>query len=144
MRIRAIAAILLTGCTTPPDSLQPLQDKALASALVGAWCNSDDGGKTCWAYDVFKADGTLRACGRFPDERRAFDGEGLVSVSGNVMCYRVRSATENFWVKPGSSYCTRILGVSRNSHTYQDMESGAKFSLTRVRSEAVTCSALAQ
>ena len=79
-----------------------------------------DGGRSCWAYDVFSEDGRLRACGQFPDETRAFDGTGRVSIAGDLMCYRVLQASENFWVRPGSSYCTRIMSISRTAHTYQD------------------------
>jgi hypothetical protein len=144
MRTPVLVAMLLIGCAVLPEGVQPPQDKALARALVGAWCNSDDDGRTCWAYDVFSEDGTLRACGQFPDQKRPFDGAGRVSIAGSVMCYRVLNATENFWVKPGSTYCTRILEISSTAHTYQDLESGAKFKLLRVPNDAVKCLARAQ
>lgn len=136
-----IAACGLAACATLPDPAQRLTDQALARALLGAWCNSSDGGRSCWAFDVFSEDGTLRACGQFPDETRAFDGMGRVSIAGDLMCYHVLQASENFWVRPGSSYCTRILGISGTAHTYQDLETGAPFTLTRVPIEAVTCPA---
>ena len=139
MRIPVLATMLLMGCAGMPDVARPLQGLALAAALEGAWCNTTDDGRSCWAYDIFRPDGTLRACGRFPDEKQAFDGTGRVSISGQVMCYRVLHATENFWVKPGSTYCTRIVEISATAHTYQDLESGARFKLLRVPSGSVTC-----
>jgi hypothetical protein len=139
IRPAVLATILLAACAATPDEPKPLRDLELSLALAGAWCNSDDGGRTCWAYDIFGPDGTLRACGQFPDEALPFDGTGVVSVTGNVMCYRVTAATPNFWVKPGTTYCTRILAVSRKAHTYQDMESGRTHMLTRVASEVANC-----
>jgi len=139
MRAAVLASILLAACATAADEPRPLRDQALATALLGAWCNSEDGGKTCWAYDHFTPDGMLRACGRFPDERQVFDGTGVVAVTGDVMCYRVTRATANFWVKPGSTYCTRIVGISGSAHAYQDMESGATFRLLRVPVASITC-----
>ncbi len=51
----ALAATL--GCSDPVP-----QGEALRAAMVGAWCNSQDGGKTCWAYDFIDADGKALAC----------------------------------------------------------------------------------
>lgn len=141
VRSVAVVAVLLGACASASDEPRPLRDRALVEALRGAWCNSDDGGRTCWAYDIFHADGTLRACGRFPDESQPFDGTGVVGVEGNVMCYRVTRATPGFWVKPGTAYCTRILSVSGTSHTYQDMDSGRTFRLFRVPLSAARCDA---
>lgn len=128
--------LALAGCAAPP---RPLQGDALVQALQGAWCNSDDGGRSCWAWDQFFADGTLRACGRQPDERQPFDGEGRFTVEGDRMCYVVTRASPNFWVRPGSRYCTRIVAIGAREHTYQDLETGERFTLTRVPAAGVRC-----
>lgn len=136
MAVRAalvLALGLLGACAAPP------QGDTLAGALRGAWCNSDDGGRTCWAYDHFRDDGTLRACGRHPDEPIGFDGVGVVQFDGALLCYRVTAATPNFWVRPGTRYCTRIVEVSPDMHRYQDLESGALYTLTRVPPSQVRC-----
>ncbi len=104
---------------------------ALRAALVGAWCNSDDGGHTCWAYDEFLADGRFRACGTHPDDRRRFEGAGRFEVTGRRMCYRVDSATDSFWVRPGTRFCTDIVGIDGREHRYRDIESGQTFVLYR-------------
>lgn len=142
MRAAALPPVLcllgaLAACATPPTALP--QDDALARALRGAWCNSDDGGRTCWAYDHFRDDGTLRACGRHADEPVGFDGVGVVQVDGTRLCYRVTAATPNFWVRPGTRFCTDIVAIDAGSHRYQDPESGTLTTLTRVPVEQVRC-----
>lgn len=142
MRVVALLPVLsllgaLAACAAPPPRVP--QDEALARALRGAWCNSDDGGRTCWAYDHFRDDGTLRACGRHPDEPAGFDGVGVVRIDGTRLCYRVTAATPNFWVRPGTRFCTRIVAVGADWHRYQDPESGALTTLTRVPVDQVRC-----
>ena len=139
MRAVVLAMILLSACAGPQERARPLRDRALSAALLGAWCNSDDGGRSCWAYDQFFDDGTLRACGRQPDEREPFDGLGAVSIQGDVMCYVVRRATPNFWVRAGSRYCTRIVEISASTHVYEDIDSGTRHTLHRVPIPSVHC-----
>lgn len=137
----AAALAMLAGCAAPQpmQPMQPLRDAALLQALQGAWCNSDDGGASCWAWDQFFADGTLRACGRQPDEREPFSGRGAVTVEGDRMCYRVTRATANFWVRPGSVYCTRIVAIGASSHVYEDLDGGRRHTLLRVPASRVDC-----
>ena len=74
---------LLSACARPP----PLPEgPALQAALQGLWCNSEDGGRSCWAHDRFTPDGRLRMCGRAQDSRQAFDGLGEVETAGRRMC----------------------------------------------------------
>lgn len=146
MRFSLLAPVcLFVACTAAPDApagLRGLQGPALAAALQGAWCNSEDGGRSCWAYDVFLPDGRLQACGRWPDDPQPFFGVGVVTISGDRMCYRVTEASANFWVRPGSQYCTRILAVSPQMHRYQDLDSGRIDTLTRVPlAQAAPCGA---
>lgn len=138
----ATAALAAPAAALTPAPLPSLQGEALARALEGAWCNSEDGGLTCWAYDVFSADGQLRACGRFPDDDEAFEGVGEVTVSGDRMCYRVLRASENFWLPPEGRYCSRITGISPQAHDYQDTATGPTIRLHRIPLTAVTCPAI--
>jgi hypothetical protein len=131
LRPALVALLLLGACSSTPEALLALKDAALQQALLGTWCNSTDGGRSCWAYDQFAPDGSLRACGRHDDEALPFDGSGVVSVNGDRMCYEVTRATANFWARAGSRYCTRIIGISRSTHVYEDLESGARFTLYR-------------
>lgn len=135
-----LAATLAAGCAGPAG-MRALQGAALQQALIGTWCNSVDGGQSCWALDFISADGRLRACGRQPDDGEPFDGSGTLQVDGDRLCYRVQQASESFWVRPGSLYCTRIVGVGPQQHVYEDLESKRRYTLTRVPPHQVTARA---
>lgn len=110
-----------------------------AAGLVGVWCNSNDGGTTCWAWDEFRADGRFSACGRTEDDPLPFFGEGRYGVDGMRMCYVVERASANFWLQPGGRYCTDILSVDARTHRYRDIDTGAEFTLLRVPPTARRC-----
>jgi hypothetical protein len=135
--------LLLVAATSlgagPEGRAAELAGPQLRAALLGSWCNSDDGGKTCWAYDEFLADGSFRACGRTPDDGQYFEGSGSFDVSGRRMCYRVHSATDTFWVRPGSRFCTDILAIDKHQHRYLDIESGRSFVLHRRAADRALC-----
>ncbi len=108
----------------------PLQ-AAGAAALTGLWCNSNDGGRSCWAWDRFDADGRFEACGRTDDDPRPFRGAGRYTLEGQRMCYVVERASDNFWLRPGARYCTDIVALDRRTHRYRDLDTGAEFTLYR-------------
>lgn len=140
MRSLLPALMLLCGCAAAPDEAPvPLRDAELLRALQGAWCSPQPDGRGCWAYDEFFADGTLRACGRHPEDGTPFDGSGTVTVEGDRMCYRVTRASPGFWVRPGTRFCTRIVGISAAEHVYEDLDSGARFTLRRLPAAEVRC-----
>lgn len=131
------AALMLAGCAAAPAG--PPRDDALHRALHGLWCNSDDGGRSCWAWDEFTADGRFRACGRTDDDPRPFRGEGRVDVRGQRMCYVVEAASDNFWLRPGQRYCTDIVAIDARMHRYRDIDSGAEFTLFRRGESPARC-----
>ena len=131
------AALLLAGCAALPSPAP--QDEALHRALHGLWCNSNDGGRSCWAWDEFGDDGRFRACGRTDDDPRPFRGEGRVEVRGQRMCYVVDAASDNFWLRPGQRYCTDIVAIDAHTHRYRDIDTGAEFTLLRRDNPAVRC-----
>ena len=133
-----------THATGTSTALPPLRDEALRAALLGAWCNSSDEGRSCWAWDVFSDDGQLQICGRFPDDGQPFRGVGAVTVSGDRMCYEVLEASDNFWLAPGDRYCSRITGISDQAHTWQDNFDAPAIRLSRVPQTAVVCPDLAR
>lgn len=128
-RVAVLALLLL------PLALQAqptaLRDAALQRALEGVWCNSSDGGRTCWAWDEFFADGFFEACGRTEDDDRPFAGRGRVSVEGQRMCYVVTTASASFWLPPGARYCTDIVAIDATTHRYRDLDSGREYQLYR-------------
>jgi hypothetical protein len=125
--LAAMSLWLTASCAHAP---LPTGD-ALHGALQGLWCNSNDGGRSCWAWDEFGADGRFEACGRTDDDPQPFRGAGTVSVSGRRMCYVVSAASDNFWLRPGQRYCTDIVAVDRHTHRYRDIDTGAEFTLYR-------------
>lgn len=136
------AALALAGAVAGMvPAATAAEDAALLQALQGAWCNSHDGGKTCWAYDTFFDDGRFEACGRTDDDPRPFRGGGPVSVSGRRMCYTVTFASDNFWLRPGGRYCTDILSIDARMHRYRDIDTQQEFTLHRVAPGAIRCPA---
>lgn len=122
---RCLLAAALCGCATLPAEAD------LQHALLGLWCNSNDGGRSCWAWDEFRADGRFEACGRTDDDPRPFRGAGRFGIEGRRMCYVVEAASANFWLRPGQRYCTDIVAIDERSHRYRDIDTGASFTLWR-------------
>jgi hypothetical protein len=120
-------------------SLQPLRDGPLQQALIGTWCapagdgGGGGGGGGCWAVDVLDADGQLLACGRRPDDGEPFYGRGPYEVAGDRMCYRVEQASDSFWVRPGTRFCVRIVGISATRHVFADLDSRGRQGLLRLQ-----------
>lgn len=134
-----LAALAAGACAA--TGLRPVEGAALAQALEGVWCNSNDGGRSCWAYDEFFADGRFEACGRTEDDAAPFRGGGPVEVLGQRMCYDVRVANAAFWLPVGARYCTEILAIDAHSHRYRDLDTGQVFTLHRVPAAAKRCPA---
>jgi hypothetical protein len=122
----ALLAVLLSSCAAPPW-VAP----SLPAALEGVWCNSTDGGKSCWAWDEFTPEGTLKMCGLQDEDDRPFRAVATVAFEGRRMCYRVVAASENFWLRPGQRYCTEIVRVDPDSHVYRDLDTAKEFMLRR-------------
>lgn len=78
-------------------------------------------------------------CGVQEGDPRPFRAEADVSFSGRLMCYQVREATDNFWIKPGQRYCTEIVQVEPQRHIYRDLDSGESFELLRKPASAKSC-----
>ncbi|WP_088286574.1 hypothetical protein [Ideonella sp. A 288] len=129
LALPVVHALALAQAPAPHGTT--LQGDALHRALEGLWCNTADQGRTCWAYDEFFADGRFEACGRTEDDPRGFFGAGVVSVSGQRMCYVVTRASANFWLAPGQRYCTDITAIDERMHRYRDIDTGAEFTLLR-------------
>ncbi len=136
-----VAVVVQTAPTVavaaPPHAM-PLRGEALHRALHGLWCNSDDGGQSCWAWDEFLPDGRLRACGLAAGDPRPFFGEAVVRVDGQRLCYEVTAASSNFWLPVGGRYCTDIIDIGPNGHRYRDLDTGAEFTLLRRAATAAT------
>lgn len=137
--MKPILVALLGVLATHDGTLAQPMDAALQQALLGVWCNSNDGGRTCWAYDEFFEDGRFEACGRTEDDPRPFRGGGKVTVTGRRMCYEVTFASDNFWIRPGGRYCTDIVAIDGRMHRYRDIDTGAEFVLYRIPKAEKRC-----
>jgi hypothetical protein len=126
-RRNTLLCLLLLGGCAAPEVVAP----TLRAALIGVWCNSNDGGRSCWAWDEFTERGTLEMCGLQDGDRQPFKASAQVSFTGRRMCYRVVEATDNFWLRPGQDYCTEIVEVDPRSHVYRDLDTGQQFRLWR-------------
>lgn len=137
MKLHALAIILAAA---PSLAQVPApRGEALHRALEGVWCNSSDGGRTCWALDEFDGAGLFRACGRTEDDHRPFHGSGRVRVTGQRMCYTVTAASDNFWLSPGQAYCTEIVAINDQTHRYRDIDTGKEYTLYRLTSALQRC-----
>ena len=132
-----LAFAVLSGCATHQSV--PALDGKLAQELIGVWCNSNDGGKSCWAFDEFNSSGQFHACGKTEDEGMGFSGEGRFAVDGQRMCYVLDTATPNFWLQAGSRYCTDILSIGPKRHRYRDIDTKQEFELLRVDPSRKQC-----
>ena len=110
---------------------QALTGPRLQQALTGLWCNSSDGGRSCWAWDEFLPDGTLRMCGRHDDTDLPFTARARASVTGERLCYTVIEASGDFWLGPGQTYCTAIVDLAADRHRYRDLDGGTLVTLWR-------------
>lgn len=140
MKPICLAFLVLAAIHGPAFARQPsVADAALHRALLGVWCNSNDGGRSCWAYDEFFDDGHFEACGRTDDDPRPFRGGGKVTVTGQRMCYEVTFASSNFWIRQGGRYCTDIVAIDERMHRYRDIDTKAEFVLYRVPKSEKRC-----
>ena len=128
---------VLSACASHEST--PAFDEKLAQELVGVWCNSTDGGETCWAFDEFNAAGQFQACGKTEDETAGFAGAGRFTVTGQRMCYVLDTATPNFWLQAGNRYCTEILTIGPTRHRYRDIDTRQEFELQRVPATRKMC-----
>ncbi|MEY2685936.1 MAG: hypothetical protein RL375_134 [Pseudomonadota bacterium] len=134
--LAGLLATLLVGCTAPP-----VVPASLAEALLGVWCNSDDGGRTCWAWDEFTDRGTLEMCGQAHGDARPFRARATVEWAGARLCYRVVEATDTFWLRAGERYCTEIVEVHPDHHVYRDLDTGQHVHLLRRTARDRHCTA---
>jgi hypothetical protein len=137
--VKAVALMLLLVATSASSQRSPT-DTALVQALQGAWCNSDDGGKTCWGYDIFDK-GKSRFCGRFPENGQVSAGTSTYSVDGARVCHVVTSVGGDGEqpLKVGKRLCFRVLSIDSQQQTFRDEAAGTDTRIYRMRVEDVRC-----
>jgi hypothetical protein len=111
----------------------------LAQALRGSWCATDDGGKTCWGYDTFSEDGTVRACGTVPETGKHFFAKASFAITGNKACFQVTESDDPRTYAIGSKFCTEVLAIGAESQRYRHLDTGKAFTTYRVPAASVRC-----
>lgn len=133
----AVLIALTAACSREPAPVPGTPaDAELVKQLQGAWCVSDDGGKTCWGYDRFDGQ-TVHACGRLPEDGQAFTAVASFAVSGQTACYTVIDSDRQDTYPPGHQFCATVLEINDRFQRYR--MDGADFSTYRVPLAAVVC-----
>jgi len=141
MHLRVIpTAITLMLAATIASSQRTPGDSELDRALQGAWCNSDDGGKTCWGYDIFSK-GQSRFCGRLPENGQVSAGTSTYTIDGTRICHVVTSIGGDGEqpLKVGERMCFRILSIDSQQQTFLDETYGTETQVYRMRLDDVRC-----
>lgn len=117
----------------------PTNEALVRSLQDGVWCNSDDGGKTCTAFDEFHTNGRISACGKFAEDMRPFSAEATYEVRNRFVCMVVTEASETFALKPGFKFCTEVLQINSKVQRYRDLNSREIVTLYRRPKSAKKC-----
>jgi hypothetical protein len=141
MHLRSLpTAIALVLAATMASSQRTPVDSELDRALQGAWCNSDDGGKTCWGYDIFSK-GQSRFCGRLPENGQAWAGTSTYSIDKARICHVITSIGGDGEqpLKVGERLCFQILSIDSEQQTFRDEAYETETRVYRTRLEDVRC-----
>lgn len=133
--LATLALVVAPAYAVPAE----LENASLEAALQGAWCNSDDGGKTCWGYDMFVG-GSVNSCGRFPETRTDFTGQSRYTISGAKVCHVVTDSSVPEVLKPGERFCVQILKIDSRTQRFRYLETGEETVVYRVDAKDVRCS----
>lgn len=113
-------------------------DGALKQALIGVWCGSDDGGKTCWGYDEFRSDGTVKSCLLPTGSSRAWTGTAKFEVKGSYSCMVVTESSDNT-MRPGDRFCTEVLEINSTLQRFRFTDTKDESILYRRKLSEMKC-----
>ena len=82
--------------------------------LEGLWGNSEDGGKTIWGFEHYKADGVLDSWGDYYSFKYVIKSTyQLKRDKGNLYSCIVITETSNAAIMPiGESWCDQVLKIT--------------------------------
>lgn len=141
MNMRTFLGLLATLGLTAWSSVvntAPLKNLELDRALQGAWCNSDDGGKTCWGYDIFER-GNSKYCGAFPESGKAYAGTSKYEIRGNRICHTVASTSDEAILKVGELVCFIVLDIDADKQSFRSVDDLKIIKLYRDDAEKIQC-----
>ena len=133
-----LTAAVIALVTMHTSATEVPRDAYLDAALQGAWCNSDDGGKSCWGYDQFNK-GVSTSCGRLPGSNDLVSAQSRYSVSGNRVCHVVTETGPGSFLRKGERLCFDVLEINEKIQRFKDLESNDITVIYRVAREKAQC-----
>lgn len=113
------AANVLMACGPVVAQTEAPRDAALRQAILGRWCLSEDDNKTCWGYNLLRADGTFSSSGVHPETHRPFHIEGTFEAKGQMACFLAIRNDSELNPKAGESICSTILSVQHGRQVFR-------------------------
>ena len=138
IRIRRIVTGILLFAIGLGSWSAPLRDVELEDALQGVWCSSDDGGKSCWAFDDFTK-GAISSCGRDPSTKAPISAKARYEIRGNAVCSIVTEANSAFALRPGDRFCVTVLDIDQQTQRFRIVGSSETVTIYRVPRSRLRC-----
>lgn len=114
---RFTAVVLLAAYTSVHAASVPT-DKALAKAIRGVWCVSEDQGKSCLGYDQVVDGENAAACGADSSGEPIW-GKAKYAVHGNEVCYEMTETSHPEVTPVGYRFCAITLSIDDEKQTYK-------------------------
>jgi hypothetical protein len=96
-------------------------------AKIGIWCESDDGGETCFGYETFYNDGTVIAEGELTEYGIGYKMNGVWSVKGNTTCMTpLQISSYDLKTKqilespPVEDICSTMISIDDKEYIYRN------------------------
>ena len=88
------------------------------SQMLGVWCSSRDGGRTCWGYGETYANGDMDSCGTVPDTDVSFAMVLHAENHGDTRCETVVKTSHPKVMPVGERFCSRLVAVEPDEYSY--------------------------
>jgi hypothetical protein len=131
LRILIVAVLCGWANVVSPSTLF---DEELDSAIQGAWCNSEDGGKTCVGYDFFES-GKSTYCGVDAKSGQRFSGTSNYAIHRNTLCHVVSSVDNEPFLKVGDRVCFLIVNAQPDLLVFREL---TETTFTRLYRDRIT------
>ena len=131
-----LAIGVLSTCGQVLAETEAPRDATLRRAVIGKWCLSEDGSKSCWGYNVLRADGTFSSSGVHPETQRPFHIEGTFEAKGRQTCFLAIRNDSELNPKAGESMCSTILSVEQGRQVFRQYGDDTVRTIYRVKDGA--------
>jgi len=103
------------------------------------WCVSEDGGKSCFAYDHIIDEVNAASCGILEGSINPFMMKATYSIHGNEICYEIRESSGRDALPVGDRFCAVILSTNKKQETYRFTDSDEVFTMYKTRLKSPPC-----